>query len=373
MTRLTPPAQADLMAQLSSGEISREEFLWAAPGAGLDRRAAALHAVAAAATSTPGGRAMAGPTSVRSGGGALRVGLWLPVDGMDPAVATYRTSRLVTEQLYSTLMALGPDGRSYPDLAAWVEVSPDALTYTFGLVDGARFHDGSPLTADDVAFTFQRLLDMGEAYHFDPWVATIAGADAIDSSTVRIRLTQPTGPILTWLAFCGTGVVRRADVEAGRDLMTSPNGSGPFRLAEPWAGGEAPIRLVRHEGSVRGSAPFAPRLAAIEFQCITSNEDRAAALLDGRIDLDARLAPTAFTSVAASPGLVAHQTPDSRWHWLVVNCRQAPLGDLRVRHAIAMAIDRRALLAEGFQGLGTPITAGVVAPWSFAAAPALDR
>ncbi len=100
---------------------------------------------------------------------------------MDPAIATYRTSRLVTEQLYSTLMALGPDGRPYPDLAAWIEVSDDALTYTFGLVDGVRFHDGSPLTADDVAFTFQRLLDMGEAYHFDPWVATIAGADVVDA------------------------------------------------------------------------------------------------------------------------------------------------------------------------------------------------
>jgi peptide/nickel transport system substrate-binding protein len=289
---------------------------------------------------------------------------------MDPAIATYRTSRLVTEQLYSTLMALGPDGRPYPDLATWIEVSDDALTYTFGLVDGVRFHDGSPLTADDVAFTFQRLLDMGEAYHFDPWVATIAGADVIDAHTVRIRLSQPTGPILTWLAFCGTGIVPRAAIESGRDLMRQPIGSGPFRLAEPWAGGDAAIRLVAHDASARGAALFRPRLAGIEFHAIASAEERVAALLSGRIDLDALLDPSAFDSVAAAPDMIAHETPDSRWHWLVVNCRQAPLGDLRVRRAITLALDREMLLAP-FQGLGTPITRGVVAPWSWAAAPDL--
>lgn len=374
MRHQTPPASPEPVARLASGAISLEEFLRAAPGAGLDRRTAALHAVAAAAPSTPGGRSTAGPGAPSLGAspeGILRVGLWLPVDGMDPAVATYRTSRLVTEQLYSTLMALGPDGRPYPDLAAWVDVSGDALAYTFGLVEGVRFHDGSPLSADDVAFTFRRLLDMGEAYHFDPWVATIAGADVVDPLTVRIRLTQPTGPILTWLAFCGTGIVPRAAVEAGRDLMHEPLGSGPFRLAAPWPGGDAPIRLVRHDASARGAAGFSPRLAGIEFRAIPAADERAAALRDGTIDLDALLDPSAFASVAATPGLVAHQTPDSRWHWLVVNCRQAPLGDVRVRRAIAMAIDRRALLEEGFRGLGTPITGGVVAPWSWASAPDL--
>src|SRR5262249_7152811 len=62
---------------------------------------------------------------------------------------------------------------------------------------------------------------------------------------------------------------------------------------------------------------------------------------------------------------------DSRWHWLVVNCRQAPLGDARVRRAIALALDRRTLIDEGFAGHGLPLGAGVVAPWSWAAAPEL--
>src|SRR5262249_51377802 len=162
-------------------------------------------------------------------------------------------------------------------LAEWIEVSEDGLQYTFGLVPGVRFHDGSPVTADDAAFTIRRLLDMGEAYHFDPWVATIAGADAIDQLTVRILLTQPTGPILVWLAFGGTGIVPKAALEAGHDLERQPIGSGPFRLAEPWAGGEEPIRLTRHGHSARGAAPFTPRLAGLEFHTIRDDSERAGA------------------------------------------------------------------------------------------------
>jgi len=380
MTHQTESTVADLVGQLSAGAISLEEFLWGAAGAGLDRREAARYAVAAAATATPGNRSAgagtgtSGTSGTSAAGRVLRVGLWLAVDGMDPAISTYRTSRLLTEQLYSTLMALGPDGRPYPDLAEWIEVSEDALTYTFGIVAGVLFHDGTPVTADDVAFSLNRLLEMGEAYHFDPWVATIAGADVVDTLTVRLRLTQPTGPILTWLAFCGTGVVPRAAVEADRDLNREPIGSGPFRLARPWGGtdsGES-ILLERHDASVRGGHPFTPRLPGLEFTAILSAADRVAALREGRIDLDALLGADDFAAVAGTTGLVAHETPDSRWHWLVVNCRQAPLGDVRVRRAIALAIDRRELLDAGFLGHGTPIGAGVIAPWSWAAARDLD-
>lgn len=361
--------------RLAAGDVSLEQFLWAARDAGIDRRDAAQLAVAARASATPGSVSTGGGTPAHPArpDGVLRIGLWLPVDGMDPAISTYRTSRLLTEQLYSTLMALGPDGRPYPDLAEWIEVSDDGRTYLFGIVPGVRFHDGSPLTADDVAFSLNRLLEMGEAYHFDPWMATVAGADVVDALTVRLRLTQATGPILTWLAFCGTGAVPRAAVESGRDLNREPIGSGPFRLARPWAGPDSgePIRLERHDASARGGRPFTPHLAGLEFSAIPSADERVAALLAGRIDIDALMAPEAFAPVAATPGFIAHETPDSRWHWLVVNCRQAPLGDVRVRRAIALAIDRHELLDRGFLGHGLPIGAGVIAPWSFAAPPDL--
>src|SRR5207253_5991769 len=108
----------------------------------------------------------------------------------------------------------------------------------------------------------------------------------------------------------------------------------------------------------------------LEFSIIPDDGARSAALLDGRVDLDALMVPAAFDTVAAAPGFLAHETPDSRWHWLVVNCRHPVLGDVRVRRAIALALDRTALL-EPFAGHGTPIPAGVIAPWSWAASPEL--
>jgi peptide/nickel transport system substrate-binding protein len=371
--------RADLGGRLAAGVISLEEFLWEAASLGIDRREAAKLAVASAATATPGSQSIPGPANgaslpaIGSGppDGVLRVALPQLQDGMDPAVATYGSSRLVTEQLYSTLMAVGPDGRPYPDLAEWVEVSPDAMSYTFGLVRGVEFHDGSPVTADDVVFTFERLLEMGEAYHFDPWLATIAGVDAPDPFTVRIRLTQPTGPMLARLALSGTGVLPRAAVAAGRDLAHEPIGSGPFRMAQPWAGGDAPIRLVRHGASARGGAPFTPRLAGIEFLVIPSEDERVEALLAGTIDLDSLAGPGTIDRVAATAGLTVHATPDSRWHWISVNCRQAPLSDERVRRALSMSINRRAIIEGAWQGWGTTLPATPIAPWSWANAPDL--
>jgi peptide/nickel transport system substrate-binding protein len=268
----------------------------------------------------------------------------------------------VTEQLYSTLTALDTDGRPYPDLAEWIEVSDDARTYTFGIRTGVQFHDGSPLTADDVAFSLNRIRDPGTRYHFEPWTVTMEGAEALDATTVHLRLNQVTGPILTWLAFCGAGIVPRAAVEAGHDLETAPIGSGPFRFVSAT---DDLVRLERHDGGDHG-----PNIDALEFLTIREDDERTAALLDGRIDLDVLMAPAGWNAVAASPGHTAIATQDGRWHWLMVNCADPLLGDVRVRRAIALAIDRRALAAP-FGPHALPLTGGVVAPWSWAHEPDL--
>jgi ABC-type transport system substrate-binding protein len=106
---------------------------------------------------------------------------------------------------------------------------------------------------------------------------------------------------------------------------------------------------------------------------IPNDAERAAALADGRIDLDALMSPGGWSTAVANPDLVPTSTPDGRWHWLMVNCRDPRLSDVRVRRAISMAIDRQALLDEVFAGQGEPLLGGVVAPWSWASAPDLAR
>jgi len=344
----------ELAEALRAQSISLDTFLMQARSAGVDRVRAAQLARDAAAWPVTGGAGAA------RRGGTLRVGLWIAPEGMDPALATTRTSRLITEQLYSTLTALDADGRPYPDLAEWIEIDDDARTYTFGIRQGVSFTDGSPVTAEDVAFSLNRLLELGEGYHFQPWTVTMAGADVIDRATVRLRLTQPTGPILTWLAFCGSGIVSKAAIERGVDFNRAPVGSGPFRL-EAW--GET-VRLVRHDQGDR-----VPHLDHLEFITIEDDHQRSQALLDGQIDLDALMAPAEWDAVAQSPAHVAMATGDGRWHWLMVNCADPLLGDRRVRHAISLGINRLEL-AGAFGRHAHPL-AGVIAPWSWAHDPNL--
>lgn len=345
----------DLVERLRAQEVSLDTFLIEARAAGIERREAVRLARGARRwrpdVGDPPGR---GP----SRGGTLRIGLWTEPEGMDAAKATTRTSRLITEHLYSTLTALDADGRPYPDLADWIEIDDDGRTYTFGIRPGIRFHDGALLTADDVAFSLNRIRDPETHYHFEPWTVTMEGAEAIDAGTVRLRLNQSTGPILTWLAFCGAGIVPRAAVEAGRDLLTQPIGKGPYRLER---GGDV-VRLVRHE-----SGDHDAWIEALEFTTIPDDTERAAALLDGRIDMDVLLGPEAWDDVIDAPRHRGIATGDGRWHWLMVNCADALLDDAGVRRAIAVGLDRVALAEGSFGPHAAPLLGGVIAPWSWAA------
>ncbi len=359
------PKLMELVEQLLAEAISLDEFILGAPAAGLDRVEATRLAAACAALPTPGAGTLA--TAQPRAGGTLRVGLWIGPEGLDAALATTRTSRLLTEQLYSTLTSLDADGRPYPDLAEWIEITDGGETYTFGLRPGVRFHDGTELTAKDVAFSFDRLLTLGEEYHFEPWTVTMAGTEVVDDSTVRLRLNQVTGPILTWLAFCGSGIVPAAAVRGGHDLDRHPIGSGPFRLADGGIGPDGlrgPVRLVRHGAAGMGG----PNLDGLEFRTMTDDAERAQALLRGDIDLDAFVGPSVWPSLVGAAGLETSMVGDGRWHWLMVNCTDPLLADVRVRQAISHALDRQALVDEGLFGLGTTIRGGVVAPWSWAAA-----
>ena len=163
-------------------------------------------------------------------GGVLKVAFSADPAGFDPALGPSGMSHVVIEQVYSTLMSVDPDAVPYLDLAESYEASDDGLTYTFKLRDGVKFHDGSPLTAEDVKFTFDRLRAPDSGYSYKSQVETIASVDVVDPLTVKFTLSSPTGPFLTYMAFPGSSIVPKALVEGGHDLNSNPVGSGPFKF-----------------------------------------------------------------------------------------------------------------------------------------------
>ncbi len=138
-------------------------------------------------------------------------------------------SHVVIEQVYSTLMALDPDAKPYPELAESFDVSDDGLQYTFKLRPGVTFHNGDELTADDVKFTFDRLRAKDSGYSYGSQVETIASVDVVDKHTVRFKLSTRTGPFLSLHGF--PWQLDRAE-EAGRIRPRPERQAGRHRAVQ---------------------------------------------------------------------------------------------------------------------------------------------
>ena len=220
----------DLVRAHLRGTLSRRTFLRRAEALGLTAVAASVALSAAAPV-----RARAAGTPKR--GGTLKVAYVADPQGMDPALATIGASHLVIEQVYSTLTSLDPNANPQPDLATSWKVSADGTQYTFYLRKGVTFHNGDELTAEDVKFTFDRLRNPKTGYSYLTQVETISSVDVIDAHTVKFTLTQPTGPFLVFMAFPGSSIVPKREVQKRGNLSGNPIGSGAFRFGNGGSSG----------------------------------------------------------------------------------------------------------------------------------------
>jgi peptide/nickel transport system substrate-binding protein len=271
--------------------------------------------------------------------------------------------------LYDTLTWKDATG-IVPWLASAWQVDAAGLTYSLRLVEDARWHDGAPLTADDVAFTFDYY-----ARHPFVWTATemIAAARAVSASEVTIRLTQPFAPFLEEIA--GTvPIVPRHVWEAVADPIADERpegliGSGPFSLAEYDATAGA-YRLVANDGYWRGR----PRVAEWR-QLAIGPETQFAAVRQGEVDVALSTDASVRELLAADERLAVFETAPLSMVRLVVNLERPPLDRREVRQAIAHALDRATIAATITRGPAIVGSSGVVAPetpWHNPALPTYD-
>jgi peptide/nickel transport system substrate-binding protein len=294
-------------------------------------------------------------------GGVLKVAFSADPAGFDPALGPSGMSHVVIEQIYSTLMSLDPDAVPYPDLAESYEVSEDGLTYTFKLRDGVKFHDGSPLTAEDVKFTFDRLRAPDSGYSYKSQVETIASVDVVDPFTVKFTLTAPTGPFLTYMAFPGSSIVPKALVESGHDLNSKPIGSGPFKFVS-----YQPRSMVKFEKNPDFYEAGKPHFDGMEFHLIPDVTALTNAVTSGTVHFTNEVPPKDWAMVSTTPGIVGQTLEGSRYYWLLMNNTVKPLDDPKVRQAIAHVINREAIVAGTFFGQATPLLGGVIPQWNWA-------
>lgn len=295
-------------------------------------------------------------------GGNLTIRLAEDVPDLRPWQPRTRGEEQVISLLYSGLTRLDERLRPQPDLATGWEVAPDGRLITFTLRTDVRWHDGRPLGAEDVAYTLGALREISPTTALLLNLQRIADVSTPTSATVAISLTERYAPILSDLAVPVLPKHLLIDKDiAALNFWDAPVGSGPFQLAERQPG--AAVTLAASPRFYRGQ----PLLDRVAFVVAPDPQVAAEAVRDGRLLL-AELPWTQGSVISRTlSGAQTGAYAENGYYFLAFNMREGrPFADLRLRRALALAVDVPRLVDEATSGQGLPISSSA-APGSWAA------
>ena len=347
--------------------VSRRDLLRAAVAGG-----AGLALAGVAGGGVPGrGVALAQDTPVS--GGTLTAGITGQPDTLDPAKAGIYTSLQIYDNIYSKLLNVDKDLNFLPGLATkWTAISP--TEWEFELVPNAVFHNGEPFTARDVKFTFDRIKDPATASPAATLFAPVTSVEPVGDYTVRFVLDQPFGPFLSHLA--GSGQIVNEQAVGAADPARNPVGTGPFKFVE-WVTDDH-LTVERWDQYFREGKPYLDRVI---FRGMPVDESRMAALQSGEVNwVDA--VPLQRVGEVRDGGELNYYTaataglPD----YIAMNTTAPPFDNVKLRQAVAWAVDREAILQLAYSSVGEVAHEEVASanPWhsgltSYAGAPDVEK
>lgn len=302
-----------------------------------------------------------GPSASAAGpkkGGTLILARAGEVTNLDPHKVPAFTSARVFELVYSYLMRLDESLAVQPDLAESAPtVSSDGKTVTVKIRSGVKFHNGDALTSADVKYTFDRIIDPKNAAVARSFFGDVDTITAPDATTVVFNLKTPNAALIAYMAHPNTGIVSKKIGEANADLSKKETaiGSGPFKLAE-WV----PDNYMRFEANKDYYVAGQPYLDGVRINVVPDETSLTASLRTKAADMaiigDAKVARTLRTE----SGVVLSAKPSLSYNLLFVNTKRKPFDNLKVRQAIAYAIDRKAIIDAVAFGEGE--VTGPIAP-----------
>lgn len=285
---------------------------------------------------------------------------------LNPAISTAGPLHAVAASLFNGLVALDRDGNPQPDLAESWTFSNDGTTVTFRLRPGVEWHDGRPLTAADVRFTFEQVLFRLHARARAGLAPAVAGIAAPDDRTVVFQLKRPHPALLRQLDVTEAPILPRHVYGEG-EIAThpanlAPVGTGPFRF-ESYRKADQVV-LIRNP---RYFKPGLPHLDRLVFRVIPEAATQVNALARGEIDLLLRVAPADVERLRGRPvTLVETRSAAGGANCIMTvafNLQRPVLADRRVREAFARTVDRRQILERVVFGqgrvAGAPIGSGI--------------
>jgi peptide/nickel transport system substrate-binding protein len=308
-----------------------------------------------------------GETGGPKTGGTLQVAFQNEWAGLDPHTVSSYSSYQILNNVLEGLTTFDDDLNLQPGLAESWEQSEDGKTWTFHLRQGVKFHNGREMTADDVKWSFERLIDpatgAGNAGRVGPPETKI---EVIDPITVAITHPEPFGIFPQSIGFDkSTGIVAKESLEED-GTISIPIGTGPFKITD--VQGTTRLVLERNEDYWQEGLPY---LDQIVIEPIPDDTVRETALRSGEVDWILAIAPQSFDSLSNEDGITVSTAPQLSYDYIGINLTREPFSDVRVRQAIALAINRDELCQAGFFGLCETIQGpvGTGSPWYFDYAP----
>lgn len=282
--------------------------------------------------------------------GVLRVAMQ-PIEVTDPAFISSDSEVLLANHVYDYLVDINPQNQIVPRLATGWQVSDDGLVYTFTLADGVSFHNGDPLSAADVVWTFERLADPDLGSPTADLYNDLESVQATGDLEVTFTLDEP-NPFFLFDLSDNHAVVLQANTA---DPSTGFNGTGPFQV-ESYLPEDRVVLTASPDYFIEG----VPSLAGMEIIFFGEDTAMADALRGGQVDLAMRMSTPIFESLQSAPGIVTLEIPTNGFDLVRLRSDRQPGNDPRVIQALKLATDRAEILdlvqgGHGAVGRDSPI------------------
>lgn len=290
----------------------------------------------------------ANPKSGKTGG-TLVIARLSDANNLDPHFLTQiNSAAIIHHKVYEGLVRMDKESKYVPALATeWKQL--DDVTWEFKLRQGVTFHDGAPFNAEAVKRTIARVQDPSVGSNRANLFEAIKEVKAVDDQTVQFILHYPYAPLLSVLAGAEGAILSPEAIDQyGKDLSKHPTGTGPYKF-ESWTPGQEVV-LVKNENYWGGQ----PKLDKVVFKTVPEDTTRIAMVETGEAQVAEQLPVTEVDRVQNSSSMTLGRFESFSSDHIGINTKKKPFDDVRVRQAIAYAVDKESIIKGVYNDVGKP-------------------
>lgn len=294
-------------------------------------------------------------------GGSITVAVTDDPPNLDPHITNAASARNVLHNIFATIVEMNNDFIPAPGLAASWDISDDGLTYTFHLVENARFHDGTPVNAAAFAYNFARIKNPATGSPRASELSFVESFEALDEHTFVAVLSQPYAAFLPALASWSGMIVSPTALELyGEDFTEHLTGAGPFKFVNHIR--DDRVLLVRNDDYFREGLPYLDEVIVRPF---VDGESRVINLKSGALDMIYTIPGKDLADLQTYPGVVVESVPGLGYSSMYINTESTALGNPYLRQALNYCIDRDIIINTVFANGGAVAAYSPFSPATF--------